>query len=88
MYNFLNYDSLGTHEEERESQKQFKLTSSQETCWWFYTLLSSSKKLYYKSLFWSVQQKIEENEEDWQSPKGSALERQCVWTWWFGIFYP
>ena len=31
-----------------------------------------------KSLFWSVQQKIEENEEDWQSPKGSALERQCV----------
>ena len=31
-----------------------------------------------------------EREEDWkkQSPKGSALERQFVWTWWFGIFYP
>ena len=31
-----------------------------------------------KSFFRSVQQKIEENEEDWQSPKGSELERQCV----------
>lgn len=50
--------------------------------------LQLQKAVLQKSFFRSVQQKIEENEEDWQSPKGSALERQCVWTWWFGIFYP
>ena len=39
---------------------------------------SAPKSCITKVFLGSVQQKIEENEEDWQSPKGSALERQCV----------
>ena len=59
MYNFLNYGSLGTHEEERESQKQFKLLFLPRNLLMILHT-SSSPKASQKS-FWMVQQKIEEN---------------------------